>query len=223
MSSLPQGALQQAVADRMRALGALKPEGGVATEPDLAALVVVKDVNLPAFVRGAIQFAADLDDELAGAWQRGFTRTVFLAGDPERIRERYRPDHLSAGCAFGWFVPEAPSGRQGLRRLLKLFEAPEMPATQPGTIAVGGDAGAARWLLYVDTAGVGMDRYLVHVHHLLCEATLRGTLGREDELEVRHVEGIGAAAGPFAHMRVAPEAGDETRLRLYAALAEGPR
>jgi hypothetical protein len=220
MAVLSQELLQEELSARLSDIQSVDLSEGDATDPgELAVFVVVREVDMRAFLRSAIDFASQIPPDLAQAWYRSFTRTIFLAGDPSRIRERHRPGHVSADGMLAWFGPLRPESYQGLRRLLKIFDAPAMPALPDG-IAVGASNRATRWRLYVDTAAIGMDEYLVHVHHLVCEATIRGLIGLEDRIEVRNLERIESSTGPFAYTRVAADGGDDTRLRLYAGLVD---
>lgn len=213
MSTATQERLREELGERLQgAAGAgADPEGA------LAAYAVVARVDVAAYVAGAVEFAAGLEPPLAEAWLGAFTRTVFLAGDPVRIAARHRARQLAPDGSVGWFGPAEPDSLRGLRLLLKGLEAPALPPL-PERVAVGDPGAGERPVLYLDTTGTGLADYLIHLNHLACEAAIAGLLVPGAALEVRHVEGIGDATGPFAATRVMPEPGGEARLRRYAAL-----
>jgi len=215
MTAIAQERLRDELEARLRSLGAA--EGA----RDLTAFVVVRQVDVARYVAGAIQFAADLKPTLADSWLEAFTRTVFLAGDPLRIAARYPARQLAADGSAGWFGPADGDSLRGLRLLLRSFEAPVLPPL-PDRVLLGDHSAAGGRQLYVDTAGIGMADYLIHLNHLVCEATIAGLLVPDMQLELRHVERIGDSTGPFACTRVAVEGDGKERLRRYAALsAEG--
>lgn len=197
--------------ERRLSLGAAAGGGEVGT---LSAFVVVERVEPAAYVPAAIRFAAGLERPLAAAWLGAFTRTVFLAGDPLRIAARHPARQLAADGSAAWFGPAEPDSLRGLRLLLKAFEAPRL-SSLPDRIEIG-DPAAPRRRLYVATAAIGMAEYLVHLNHIVCEATITGLLGPGSALELRHVERIEDSRGPFACSRVV--AGEEGQLRRCAAL-----
>jgi hypothetical protein len=212
MSAVSQDRLREELDSRLR-LGA----GGGEGARTLAAFVVVARVDLPSYVAGAIEFAAGLKPPLAAAWLGAFTRTVFLAGDPVRIAARHPARQLAADGSAAWFGPADGDLFRGLRLLLKAFEAP-LPPPFPERVVLDDRGPGKRRLLYVDVGSIGMEDYLIDLNHLVCEATIAGLLAPGAALELRHVEGIDDATGPFARTRVV--AGEEGALRRRAALTE---
>lgn len=218
MSAISQDHLRGELERRLR-LGAAA--GGGEDVRTLSAFVVVERVELTSYVAGAIRFAAGLEQPLAAAWLGVFTRTVFLAGDPLRIAARHSARQLAADGSAAWFGPTEAGSLRGLRLLLKAFEAPRLPPL-PDSIEIGDPLAPKRRRLYVATAAVGMAEYLVHLNHIVCEATITGLLAPGAALELRHVERIDDARGPFACSRVV--GGEEGELRRCAALTwEVPR
>jgi hypothetical protein len=63
--------------------------------PDVSAVAVLRRFDPAVFARSAVQFALGLSDEQRVAWFRAFTRTVFLAGNPENLVERFPGAHVS--------------------------------------------------------------------------------------------------------------------------------
>lgn len=213
MSAVPQGLLREELESRLR-LGAA---AGAGEEGTLSAFAVVGRVKVASYVAGAIEFATGLEPAEAGAWFGAFTRTAFLAGDPLRVAVRHPARQLAADGSVAWYGPAAGGLFKPLRLLLKSFEAPLLPPL-PDRLVLGDRRTGERRLLYVATAAVGMADYLIHLNHLVCEATIAGLLAPGAALELRHVETIGDSTGPFLLTRVASETGGT--LRRYAALAQ---
>jgi hypothetical protein len=187
---------------------------GLPAVPDLSVIVVLSALDPGAFVTGALRFVLGLDRGQAATWMRTYTRTVFLAGNPANLRERFAFQHVSPDGRLAWTAPGDPAAHIGLRRLLRAFSG-TTPIDPPGIAGLdvpGGPPTGAAHCLYVRAAGT-VDRYLVDVHHTLAEAVLRGILRPGDRLCLRHVTGLEDLTGPPEYARVvaAPDAGDRLR------------
>ncbi|MGP9022122.1 DUF6182 family protein [Streptomyces sp. BR1] len=108
------------------------------------AVAVLRGFDPAAWVRDATAFALGLAPDTAAAWRRSFTRTVYLAGNPENLLGRYSFDHLAEDGSVGWCGPAPAANSAGLRRLLKLFlSTAPFPVGPPTTITVPPPHGAA--------------------------------------------------------------------------------
>lgn len=190
--------------------------------PRLAAVVVLKAFDPASFVAGTVRFAAQLPRDRSAAWYRQFTRTLFLVGDPRRLAARFRFDHASPDGAVAWRAPDPGGACDPITRLLKPLQT-EGPCRldrrgllrcQPGT-----PAGAHRRLT-LDVADLPLERALVHLNHLACEAVIEGRLGPEDRLDLLDAGAIGPPRPSFTAVRVHRDALVPTALRLYGALEE---
>lgn len=224
-----QGLLREELARRINAarIGLEPPTtAGSAEAHDAAhvsAVVVVRDIDVAAFVTGALAHTVALPAAARDAWYRSFTRTIFLAGNPERLQHRHPPDHCTPDGAIGWYAAAELSTYLGLRRLLRAFDGPriatDIPATVPLRLPGRGAAPRRARRLLVDVAGLGMGQYLVHLHHTVCEAAICGLIGPGDALEVVHVQEIDESVGRWDYARVHADHRDERRLRLYTCLS----
>ena len=179
------------------------------------ALVVLRALRPAAVVAGAREFAATLGVQEAEDWRRSWTRTRFLFGNPANLgpaRARVTaPDGTAA-----WLGP-VPAGRlPGYARLLKPVSGrlPDLPdeVELPG-------AGPRR-VLQVGVSGLGLVDYLVHLHHTVAEAVLRGALRADEPLLLRHRDAVEPdPAGRPAYARVLPRGGDPGRHDLFTWLA----
>ena len=210
------------------ALRAVREELGRTEDPEggTAAVCVVGAFRLADWVREVCAFALSLTPEEARAWRAGFTRTLFLAGRPDNLRERFDFGHVAADASVAWTRPAPAAGTRTLRRLLKTFaadgpvrvgplvrvELPAAPGPQPRP-PVHRD-------LYVAAAGLTVTATLVQVHHLLAEAVLDGILAPGDELTIRQLPLLTGLPFPLAAVRVDTAAPDAPGLRAYAALSE---
>lgn len=195
------------------------------------AVAVLRGFDPAAWVRDAAAFALGLAPDTAAAWRRSFTRTVYLAGNPENLLGRYSFDHLAEDGSVGWCGPAPAATSAGLRRLLKLFLStapfPIRPATTitvppPHGPAARGPAprAAVHRDLYIAAAGVPVPEALVHLNHLVVEAALDGLIAPGDRLTLRSVPSLTGAATPFAALRVDVDRTHPHQLRAFAALTE---
>ncbi|WP_330272830.1 DUF6182 family protein [Lentzea sp. NBC_00516] len=186
---------------------------------DVAAIAVLREFDPATFARSVVEFASGVNGEPRGAWFGAFTRTLFLAGNPANLVDRFPCDHLAEDGSIAWFGPAPAARTTGLRRLLKKFDGarelalpPVVPIDLPGTGA------GTEHRLQVATAGVTMADYLVHVNHVLAEAVLTRVIRPGDRLTLSHVPRLGTATAPYSVLRVHLDTADRTRLRAYAHL-----
>lgn len=211
------------------------------------AVAVVRHFDPAAWVRDASAFALGLAPGSAAAWRRSFTRTVYLAGNPENLLGRYSFDHLAEDRSVGWCGPAPAASSAELRRLLKLFLStaafpvgPPRTVTVPAPTATRGGSGTPRqhparsaapgsgpWPragihrdLYLAVSGVRVPEALVHLNHLVAEAVLDGLIMPGDRLTLRSVPSLTGASAPFAALRVDADPTHPDRLRAFAALTE---
>lgn len=195
-----------------------------AEEPRVLTVCVLRSLDLPAWIRATCAFAHRVAPPAAAAWRRDFTRTVFLAGNPENLAERFRFSHVADDGAAAWFGPAPADDSTALRRLLKLFTAPAgLPVAPPTVVelppgAGSGERAPVHHALHVATAGVTLGAGLVHLNHLLSEAVLDGTLSPGDRLTLRQAPCLVGLEGPFTALRVDVSVRDPDRLQAYAAL-----
>ncbi len=182
------------------------------------AAVVIGHLDLREWIAATIAFAAGLEPRRARAWRASFTRTIFLAGSPANLCDRFPFDHLSPARTVAWLGPGPDAESEGLRRLLKLWSGPgPVSAWVPPSMDVpGGDRSHRE--LYLATAGVNVAGCLIHLNHLLVEAVMDGMIGPGDRLTVRPVPRLTGIEMPFAALRVAPE--EPGPLRAFAGLTE---
>ncbi|MFC6085242.1 DUF6182 family protein [Sphaerisporangium aureirubrum] len=204
----------QALLRRLRDERLTACTSGLPAVPDLSVIVVLSALDPAAFVTGALRFVTGLDRRQADTWMRTYTRTVFLAGNPANLRERFAFQHVSPDGRLAWTAPGDPAAHVGLRRLLRAFSGTTPPGL-PGLVDLdvpGGPPTGTAHRLYVPATG-SVDRYLVDVHHTLAEAVLRGILRPGDRLRLRHVTGIEELTGlpEYARVVAAADAGDHLR------------
>lgn len=197
-----------------------------AQDAKVLAVCVVRDFDLLAWVRSTCEFAAGLDRSAAADWRRDFTRTIFLAGNPVNLEDRFAFGHVADDGSAAWQRPAPAEESTALRRLLKLFDGSAELSTRPSTVvrvltdqAPRGRAPVRREL-HVATAGVTIADSLVHLNHLLVEAVLDEIVGPGDELVVRQAPWLSISAGPCAAVRIDGTRDHPDRLRVYAALTE---
>lgn len=181
---------------------------------------VIRKLDLASFITGAYTFATGLDDDQRAAWHRSFTKTIFLAGNPENLTDRFAFDHVTDDHLTAWTAPSTADGLITLRRLLKAFDGPhELPADSPLCVPLPGTPRRTRDL-YLATAGVTIAETVVHLNHLIAEAVLDGLLAPGDHLVVRQVPRLIGVTEPFDALRIAIDPTALTRLRAFAGLTK---
>jgi hypothetical protein len=197
-----------------------------ATEP--AVVCVVRRFDLGSLIRGNCEFATGLAEEQVSDWRRSFTRTIFLAGNPRNLLDRFTFAHISHDGAAAWTYPSTMDKSAALRRLLKLFHGPRhLPVRSVPLVEIPGrappDRAPVRRELYIATAGVAVTDSLVNLNHLLAEAVFDGLIGPGDQLAVRQVPRLVGVSEPFEALRVSLDHTSPDRFRAYAGLTRGER
>ncbi|NUU25620.1 MAG: hypothetical protein HOV68_29565, partial [Streptomycetaceae bacterium] len=111
-----------------------------------------------------------------------------------------------------------------LRRLLTAFPGTAgMPPPPPRPVVLAPRAGArprpvVHHGVHIATAGMGATDCLVALNHLLVEAVLDGRIGPGDALTLRQSPSLVGLHGPFAAIRVMPDATAPERLQAHACL-----
>lgn len=203
-----------------------------AEEGDLV-VAVVRDFRLAGWVRETCRFVLAIPPDRALAWRRSFTRTVYLAGRPDNLRERFHFDHVAADGSVAWAGPAGDRDTAPLRRLLKTFNGRgPLPTWTPMTVEVPAvrevtAAGADRPErppvhrdLYIATANVTISDALVQVNHLIAEAAADGLIAPGDRLCLRSVPRLTGTAARFAALRIDTDVHRPSELQAYAGLTE---
>ena len=192
-------------------------------DDDQHVIVVLHRFDVASWIRGTCAFVFDIEAERADAWRKSFTRTIFLAGNPDNLAERVTFDHVAADASAAWLGPVPADTTVGLRRLLKLVDG-DAPLPGPTTVRLDGPRGGRHHDLYLATVGVAMPAVLVHLNHLLAEAALDGVIAPGDLLTLRPVPRLSGVPETFAALRVAVDPHRPDRLQAMAGLTkETPR
>jgi hypothetical protein len=188
----------------------------------IAGVSVIARFDLASWIRGTCAFALRLPAEHVPAWRRSFTRTIFLAGNPANLADRFSFVHVDRDRSVAWTAPLPPSASYTLRRLLKVFEgAAALPVRDEFVVRLPGTRpGATRRVLYVTTAGMTVADSVVHLNHLLVEAVLDGLLRPGDRLLVRQVPRLVGIGERFDALRIGPDPAGAGRLRAFGGLTE---
>ncbi|MER6561630.1 DUF6182 family protein [Streptomyces sp. NPDC001027] len=193
--------------------------------PETTVLVVLRAVDLPGLVRGALDFTAGLTGDEADAWRRSWTTTRFLFGNPANLTERAPARVISPGGSTAWLGPFLATRLPGPSRLLKPVAGvlPDLPDTVevPGV----GPTGDTCRELHIAVRDLSFAQYLVHLHHALAESVLMGRLAPGEPLRLIHRPDLDARAvdRDVDYARVHQERSDPDRLRLYVSLSSDQR
>lgn len=206
------------LADRDLSLAGVRQEATTPSETSTAVVCVLRRLDLAALIAGTCVLARSLPAGRVTAWRRSFTRTIFLAGNPDNLRDRFTFQYADPGGAIAWTEPATLREHAPLRRLLRLFDCSGALPPAATVRVPGAGVRPVEHDLYVASTGVTIGERLVHVGHLLAEAVFDGLLAGGDRLTVRHVPRLVGLPGPFEALRVAADPDDPDRLRAYAAL-----
>ncbi|MFF5860229.1 DUF6182 family protein [Streptomyces sp. NPDC012751] len=187
--------------------------------------VVVRDVDLARWVRDTCVFALGVPSGRASAWRACFTRTVFLAGNPDHLRDRFAFAHIAGDGSAAWTAPGPAAGTATLRRLLKLFDAPAEVTPGPARhVTVPGEPPPGRVPvargLHLATAGRTVADALVDLNHVVTEAVLDGLVAPGDRLTLHRVPRLTALPGHVTRVRAVPDPRLPGRLTATAALTD---
>jgi hypothetical protein len=220
--TLTQEVLRRQVAQRIRVarpdltdlspatLDSVRREAAEPAEDSTAVVCVLRRLDLAAMVAGTCALAAGLAEDRVADWRRSFTRTIFLAGNPDNLRDRFAFRYADPDGAIAWTEPATLREHASLRRLLRLFDCSGVLPTSLSVRVPGSATRPVEHTLYVASTGITAGECLVHLGHLLSEAVFDGLLAGGDRL-------VGLP-GPFDALRVAGDPDDPDRLRAYAAL-----
>ncbi|MER8012044.1 DUF6182 family protein [Streptomyces sp. NPDC094149] len=227
--STPMGDAELLTAARARVERARSGLGGGPASSALDVAVVVADLDVTTFIGGIADFALSLPHALRDGWYRTLTRTVFLAGRPASTATRHPYRHTTPRGDLAWYGPARRVALRPLSLLLRAFQGPaqvEVPA-EPLTVVVPGTPTRHTAEAAIAVGGVSTVEYLVHVHHLISEAVLRGLVRSGDTLRVEHRQTLTTAdfrdaldpgRAESVQTRIAHDGPDSVHLRLYGVL-----
>jgi len=196
-------------------------EAAVAGDGGTAVIAVVRRFQLVSWVRGTVAFAARLDRDRAEEWRRAFTRTVFLAGNPANLVDRFAFEHVDGTGSLAWTAPASMPTHLPLRQLLRAFAGERaLPGGADVVIDLPGPPTGRRRVLHVVGGGLTVAKAMVHLNHLLVEAVSDGVLAPGDRLTVRRVPRLLGVPGPFDALRVAVDPADPGRLHALMSLTQ---
>ncbi len=191
-----------------------------------AATVVLRGVELRTWVQGTCAFASSLDPRTATAWRRQLTRTIFLAGNPHNLRQRFSPTLVAPDSTAAWFGPADPLA-QALRRLLPAFSCGASLSGPPSSpvrlrLEPRPTREPRQWEALLATAGMSLPGSLIALNHLLVEAVLDGHLQDRDTVTVRPIPTLSGHRADVRCIRAVPDPGHRGRLRAEACLVLSP-
>ncbi len=197
------------------------------------ALAVIRDFAPVAFALSSLRFAQCVPEEWRNRWFGAFTRTAFLAGNPENLRERIPFHYVSEDRSFAWLGPASPQVSLTLRRLLVTFPGtapPVLDSHYTFQVPVHDSEACSRRCdsrtIVLSTDGLTQSDYLVNLNHALTESLHLGLIEGGAHVTIRHVPFLDRSLTPFAWVRVHRDKLSPSRLRAYCAVlsseARGP-
>ncbi|MBL8299368.1 MAG: hypothetical protein JNN30_13600 [Rhodanobacteraceae bacterium] len=181
MSALTDAALICTHQERLvaRRLAAVAQAGAdVATRRTL--FVVVREPDMQALTTGLARMVRRMSVDERSAWLANFTKVRLFAGHPARTAVAPLLNWIEADT-MGFALVDAEARHPRLADLLlplRTRSGPAAPSEQVLRWDGAGEDGDARacdaegWELEIDISGLDWPQYLVHVLHLLAEASL---------------------------------------------------
>lgn len=213
---LTQEELREILDTRIRAAGPRRSEA--------SAVAVLRGFDPRGFARAVLDFATWLPPEARARWQADFTRTVFLAGNPQNLAGRLPPSVVAPDGQVSWYATGPRVAHRELRLLLRAVQG-DLPPVMPGPFTLDVPHGPAapprqdgvrRHRMTLATAGLSLPRYLVHVNHTLAESLLTGVLAPGDTVAVHHVHDLPEPTRQHAYLRVHQDTASPDLLRAFA-------
>jgi hypothetical protein len=213
---LTQEELREILDTRIRAAGPQRSEA--------PAVAVLRGFDPRGFARSVLDFATWLPPEARARWQADFTRTVFLAGNPQNLADRLPPSVVAPDGQIAWYAPGPRVAHRELRLLLRAVQG-DLPPVMPGPFTLRvphapatrpREGGVRRLRMTVAISGLSLGRHLVHVNHTLAESVLTGVLAPGDLVTVHHVHELPEPTRRHAYLRVHQDPDAPDLLRAFA-------
>jgi hypothetical protein len=204
---------QNRIADAFRSISLAAEE--------MVVVVVLRDFVPQVFAESCMDFVLGLDVASRQGWFRSFTRTIYLAGNPNNLVGRFSFRQLAKDGSIAWSAPAPFASSFTLRRLLSSFQAkiPDSALTDFETVVPAARLSGKTKILYVGVAGLTGADYLIHLNHTLSEGILTGAISPGDRVLVRAVPSVNGYA-QLANLRVHVDLFDGRRLRAYAGISD---
>lgn len=199
--------------------------GENAPSNDFCAVAVVSRFSPTEFVESSYGFTAGIPPEIRTKWCANYTRTFYLAGDPDNISARFPPAYISTDGSVAWYGPDIIAATTNLRKLLRpLVGTSEIVNTVEVDRSDNDETlSPSAAVLAVEMNETTAERYLVHSNHIVSEALTMGLLDDTDSIKLRLVDRIDSEDGPYDYLRIAADYDRPELLRCYAALKLSPQ
>ncbi len=221
---------QEYLADRLRqrlqAAGCVSAQAGdwAAIEielqqrtPELCGYLVLRAFDLETYCKTTLMFLARQTPDRLEQWQKSFTWTAFLAGNPRHL-SAFTFAAVAPGGTLGWALLADARTRTQLERLLKRLKTAQPVNLPPKVHLSGSGEGSRKVRICLAIADLRLEEYLVHLNHLVCEAFIAGQLRAEDAIELVHVARIDALEHEPAQLRIHRDPTREKTLQLQGYL-----
>ena len=191
----------------------------LAVLPSMASTVILNDLDLVCYCQNVLKFSLLLPSTIKAAWYRQFTKSVFFFGNPQRL-----PDHfqhtVTVSCKNMAICGPFYSPNKGLNMLFKLvstsgsFVPSNVQIQVPSLFAKPTHTG--RKTLFLDSIGLSLERYLVHLTHSLCESIITKGLLPGDRLNIIHTPNIPETNAIYTRINFVEDG--SSRLKLFSLL-----
>jgi hypothetical protein len=220
MSTSLQSQLTAALERRVQASGFENLAALTQAEPsdDVSVCVVLSDFDLESYVKGTLEFLGCSPERDLGVWYRCFTKTVFLLGQPSRLRARHAFGFVATNGLIAWSLPCAKGATADIRRQLKSLHTEQTVQVPPVISLSPTPTGGHRIHISIDIRDLSVEEYLVHLNHTLCEAFIEGHLSATSSIVVNNAGALDELPARWLYQRIQRDPRDPTKLRRFACV-----
>jgi|LGOV01.1.fsa_nt_gb hypothetical protein len=190
-------------------------------KPSILSYVVLKDFDTSNYIIDTVKFLQKLSKDERSYWYNNFTPTIFLFGNPLKLKDRINFMHISEKNDIGWIAPSNPDKLRGGIRLLKLIDFSNIPFEWKKDIIIPFKKDGQPVQITIATGELTFQRYLIHLNHTICEGFITGVISEENVIHLNHVTVIYAIHKYANYVRVQRSEIDPDRLVAYSVITKG--
>jgi hypothetical protein len=210
---LSQATLAQALHTRVEACRRLA--SGADNQSDTQVALVVGDLDLAAIVQCVLLACEASDRAVLAQWAANFTKTVVLAGNPEKVARRVGKLPIVVSGSIALVGPAPASALSSLRRLLRPLQVARVPQALSGVRVPLSPRAPHAARIIAATEGLGLHDLLISLVHTVAESKLLGTFDYAETLELRLVPELSHIVPTDSYVRVTRTAPESTTLRAH--------
>lgn len=147
-------------------------------KPENAVVAVISEFSFSSYVRALLQLHKRLGDEEKQLWKAGFTKMIFLLGNPEKILQKFDNAFIyrESGVALTGLLTEAQA--KGFKSMCPLYDNIKMDSNYEYL---------GHWKKYqieITEECTSVERFLVDLSHIINESLIDGTMASMSSISV---------------------------------------